>query len=178
MEALIAEGYFDGVLDLTTTEWADELTGGVLSAGPTRMDAAAVAGLPQIIVPGCLDMANFWAPDTIPPKYDDRLFYKWNPNVTLMRTTVEENRELGRILAEKANAATGPVVFFLPLKGVSILDSPGNEFWNPEADRALFDAIKAHARDDIPVIEMDNNVNDDAFADAIVDRMLALLKKE
>jgi uncharacterized protein (UPF0261 family) len=175
MESLIEDGFFAAALDVTTTEWADELVGGVLSAGPTRLDAAASAGIPQVIVPGCLDMANFWARDTVPEKYDHRLFYEWNPNVTLMRTTPEENEELGRILAQKANAADGPVAFFLPLQGVSVLDSPGNEFWWPEADQALFDAIKRHVRADIPVFELDNNINDDAFAEAVTARLLAFL---
>ena len=175
MEDLITEGYIKGVLDITTTEWADELVGGVLSAGPTRLDAAAAQGVPQVIVPGCLDMANFWAPDTMPDKYKDRLLYKWNPNVTLMRTNPEENAELGRILAEKANKSTAPVAFFLPLKGVSMLDAPEKEFWWPEADKALYDAIKKYLRSDIPVYEMDNNINDDEFADAITDKMLDFL---
>jgi len=176
MESLIADGFFAASLDVTTTEWADEVVGGVLSAGPTRLDAAAQAGIPQVIVPGCLDMANFWARDTVPAKYEHRLFYEWNPNVTLMRTTPQENEEMGRILAEKANAASGPVAFFLPKQGVSILDSPGNEFWWPEADRALFDAIKRHVRADIPVHELDNNINDDAFAQAVTAQLLAFLE--
>lgn len=175
MEDLIYDGFFDAVLDLTTTEWADELVGGVLSAGPQRMDAAAQKGVPQVIAPGCLDMANFWAPDTIPPKYTDRLFYKWNPNVTLMRTTPQENEELGRILAQKANAALGPVAIFLPLRGVSILDSPGGEFWWPEANQALFNAIKAHIHAGIEVIELDNNINDPAFAQAVTEKLLQFL---
>jgi uncharacterized protein (UPF0261 family) len=178
MESLIADGFFAAALDVTTTEWADELVGGVLSAGPTRLEAAAAAGIPQVIVPGCLDMANFWARDTVPQKYDHRLFYEWNPNVTLMRTTPQENEELGRILAQKANAATGPVAFFLPKQGVSILDSPGNEFWWPEADQALFEAIKRHARKDIPVYELDNNINDDAFAEAVTAKLLAFLQQK
>ncbi|MFN8472575.1 MAG: Tm-1-like ATP-binding domain-containing protein [Anaerolineae bacterium] len=175
MESLIEAGFIDGVLDITTTEWADELVGGVLNAGPTRLDAAAKNGVPQIISPGCLDMVNFWAPDTIPDKFRGRNFYRWNPNVTLMRTTPEENAELGRILAEKANQSTGPVAFFIPLKGVSQLDSPGHEYWWPEADQALYDAIKKNLRPDIPVYELDYNINDDAFADAIVAKMLEFL---
>lgn len=175
MEGLIGEGFFQGVLDLTPTEWADELTGGVLSAGPTRMDAAAAQGLPQIIAPGCLDMANFWARDTVPARYDERRFYQWNPNVTLMRTTPAENAELGRILAEKANASGGPVAFFLPLKGVSMLDAPDGEFWWPEANQALFAAIKQHVRDDIPVIEVNANVNDPKFAQAVTEKLLVFL---
>ena len=175
MESLIADGYFAGVLDVTTTEWADELLGGVLSAGPERLDAAAKQGLPQVIAPGCVDMANFWAPDTIPDKYKDRKFYLWNPNISLMRTTPAENAQLGRILAKKANQSTGPVAFFLPQKGVSILDSPGGEFWWPEANEALFAAIKENVRDDIPVIELDNNINDEAFAGAVTEQLLAFL---
>ncbi len=177
MEGLISEGLIEGVLDITTTEWADELAGGVLSAGPTRLDAAGKAGIPQVIVPGCLDMVNFWAPDTVPEKYQARQLHKWNPNITLMRTDVEENIHLGKILAEKANAATGPVAIFLPLKGVSILDSPGNEYWWPEADQALFDAIKSNIRSDIPVIEMDCNINDPEFAEAVTGQLLAYLGK-
>ena len=176
MESLIADGYFVGSLDVTTTEWADELVGGVLSAGPARLEAAASRGIPQIIAPGCLDMANFWARDTVPEQYDDRLFYQWNPNVTLMRTTPEENAQLGRLLAEKANASQMPVAFFLPLKGVSMLDSPGKEFWWPEADRALYDAIKKHVRPDIQVYELDNNINDSEFAEAVTKKLLEFLK--
>ncbi len=144
MEGLIADGFIEGVLDVTTTEWADELCGGVFGAGPARLDAAGAAGVPQVIAPGCLDMVNFGAPETVPERYRDRRLYEWNPNVTLMRTTPEENAELGRILAEKANAATGPVAILLPLRGVSQLDSPGGDFWWPEADQALFDGIRRH----------------------------------
>ncbi len=175
LESLIADGYITGLLEITTTEWADELTGGVLSAGPERMDAAAAQGIPQVIAPGCLDMANFWARETVPERYADRLFYQWNPNVTLMRTTPEENAELGRILAEKANRSSGPAAFFLPLKGVSLLDAPGKEFWWPEADEALYEAIRTHVRDDIPVYELDYNINDDAFAEAMTAKLLEFL---
>ncbi len=175
MESLIGDGFFRAVLDVTTTEWADELVGGVLSAGPTRLEAAAQQGIPQVIAPGCLDMVNFWAPATIPPRFAGRRFYHWNPNVTLMRTTPEENVEIGRILAEKANRSTAPVAFFLPLKGVSLLDSPGGEFWWPEADKALFQAIKHHVRSDIPIYELDHNINDEAFAAAVTNKLLEFL---
>ena len=175
LESLIAEGYISGILDITTTEWADQLAGGVMSAGAERGNAAAEQGIPQVIVPGCVDMVNFWAPETVPDKYENRRFYHWNPNVTLMRTSPEENAELGRILAEKANASSGPVAFFLPLNGVSMLDAPGKEFWWPEADQALFAAIKENVRDDIAVYEMDNNINDDEFADAVTDKLLEFL---
>ncbi len=176
LEDLVAEGYITGVLETTPTEWADELVGGVLSAGPNRLDAAAARGVPQVIVPGCLDMVNFWAPQTVPEKFEGRRFHQWNPNVTLMRTTPEENAELGRVLAEKANKSSGAVAFFIPLKGVSMLDSPGEEFWCPEADQALFDAIKRHLRAGIPVYEMDNNINDDEFADAVANKLLEFLR--
>lgn len=177
MEQLIRDGYCDGVFDITTTEWADELVGGVLSAGPARLDAAAEKGVPQVIAPGCLDMANFWARSTVPEKFRDRLFYEWNPNVTLMRTTVQENAELGKILAAKANKSSAPVAVFLPLRGVSLLDAPGKEFWDPAADRALYDAIKQNVRAGISVYELDNNINDDAFVDAMTDTLLEMLNK-
>lgn len=176
MEDLIRAGYVNGVADITTTEWADELVGGVLTAGPERLDAAAEKGVPQVIAPGCLDMVNFWARETVPAQFEGRRFYPWNPNVTLMRTTPEENAELGRILAEKASKSSGPVAFFLPLKGVSMLDAPGKEFWWPEADQALFDAIKRHRRPDIPVHELDHNINDEPFADAVAEKLLEFLK--
>lgn len=176
MESLIDAGYINGVLDVTTTEWADELVGGMLTAGPTRLEAAANRGVPQVIAPGCLDMVNFWARSTVPEKFSGRQFYEWNPNVTLMRTTPAENAELGRILAEKANRSSAPVAFFLPQQGVSVLDSPGGEFWQPEADQALFAAIKQNVRSDIPVYELDANINDDAFAAAVVQKLLEFLK--
>jgi uncharacterized protein (UPF0261 family) len=176
MESLIDAGYINGVLDVTTTEWADELVGGMLTAGPTRLDAAAKRGVPQVIAPGCLDMVNFWARSTVPAKFADRQFYEWNPNVTLMRTTPEENTELGRILAEKANKSSAPVAFFLPLQGVSVLDSPGGEFWQPAANQALFAAIKQSVRAEIPVYELDNNINDATFAEAVVQKLLQFLK--
>ena len=176
MESLIDAGYINGVLDVTTTEWADELVGGVLTAGSTRLDAAAKRGVPQVIAPGCLDMVNFWARSTVPAKFADRQFYEWNPNVTLMRTTSEENTELGRILAEKANKSSAPVAFFLPLQGVSVLDSPGGEFWQPAANEALFAAIKQNVRADIPVYELDTNINDATFAEAVVQKLLQFLK--
>ncbi|MGH2457897.1 MAG: Tm-1-like ATP-binding domain-containing protein [Chloroflexota bacterium] len=176
MESLIADGYIAGVLDLTTTEWADELCGGVFSAGPERLEAAGKAGVPQVIAPGCLDMANFWAPETVPERYRDRNLYHWNPNVTLMRTTPEENARLGRIIAEKANLSVGPVAMLIPLQGVSQLDSLGGAYWWPEADRALFEAIRENLRPDIPRIELDCNVNDPEFADRATDVLLEMLR--
>jgi len=177
LESLVAEGYVDGVLDLTTTEWADELCGGVFSAGATRLDAAALTGIPQVVAPGCLDMVNFWAPETVPARYAARKLFRWNPNVTLMRTNVEENRELGSILAAKVNQSTGPIKILLPLRGVSQLDSPGGEFWWPEADQALFQSLRQSLRDDIPVIELDANINDAVFADRAAHELLDLMKQ-
>jgi uncharacterized protein (UPF0261 family) len=176
MEALIAGGFIDGVLDVTTTEWADELCGGVFGAGPHRLEAAAKAGIPQVVAPGCLDMVNFGGRSTVPERYRDRNLYEWNPNVTLMRTTPAENAELGRIIAEKVNASTGPVAVMIPKRGVSQLDSVGNPFWWPEADQALFGALKDTLRRDIRVIELDNNVNDPEFADRAAATLLEMLR--
>ena len=139
MESLIRAGHIAGVLDITTTEWADELVGGVLAAGPHRLEAAARQGVPAVVTPACLDMVNFWAPDTVPEKFRDRTFYPHNPNITLMRTTPDECRQLGQILAEKLNLSTGPVTVLLPLQGWSVIDAPGGPFWWPEADLALHD---------------------------------------
>ncbi|MHB8218627.1 MAG: Tm-1-like ATP-binding domain-containing protein [Candidatus Sulfotelmatobacter sp.] len=176
MESLIADGHVDGVLDVTTTEWADELCGGVFSAGSRRLDAAALAGIPQVVAPGCLDMVNFWAPETVPAKYAKRQLYRWNPNTTLMRTNVAENQELGRILAEKINQSTGPVTVFLPGGGLSQLDSVGAAFWCPEADQALFASIRKHLRTDIPVVELTANINDPEFADRAAQALLEMMK--
>lgn len=176
MESLIEAGMISGVLDITTTEWADDLVGGVFSAGSTRLEAAARAGVPAIVVPGCVDMVNFWAPETVPDKFQGRKFYPHNPNVTLMRTDVEENERLGEIMAEKLNMSKGPVTVLIPLRGVSMIDSPGGPFWWPEADQALNDSLKANLRPDIPVIEMDNNINDPEFAARCAEVLLASMK--
>lgn len=177
MESLIADGYIAASLDITTTELADEVCGGVLSAGPERCMAAAKAGIPTVLVPGCVDMANFWGVGTVPEKYKGRNLYEWNPNVTLLRTNVEENITMGKMIARAANASTAPVVVILPLKGVSMLDSEGGRFWDPEADKACFDAIKQNLKPGIPVIEMDNNINDPEFSSKVAQTLLDLLKK-
>ena len=175
MEELMADGYITANLDLTTTELADEVCGGVLSAGPDRMMAAARAGIPTVLAPGCVDMANFQARADMPQNYQSRLLYEWNPNVTLMRTNVDENRAIGEMIARAANASTGPVAVLIPLQGVSQLDSPGGAFWDPEADGSCFTAIKEHLDPDIPFIPMDNNINDPAFAEKAVALLLAML---
>jgi uncharacterized protein (UPF0261 family) len=177
MEGLIADGYITASLDITTTELADEVCGGVLSAGPERCLAASRAGIPAVLVPGCVDMANFRAMDTVPDKYKSRKLYQWNPNITLLRTNAEENKRIGEMIAAAANAATAPVVILIPLRGVSQLDSPGGAFWDPQADRACFEAIKKDLRPGIPVIEMDNNINDPEFADKAVETLLGMLGK-
>ena len=176
LESLVADGYISGVLDITTTEWADQISGGVLRGGLERYEIVSQKGIPQVIAPGCVDMANFWARETVPEKYDNRQFYQWAPNITLMRTTPAENAEIGRNLAVKANMSSGPVAFFLPLRGVSMMDAPDKEFWWPEANQALFDAIKDNVNPGIPVYELDCNINDDEFADAITNKMLEFLK--
>ena len=180
MESLVREGLIDAVLDITTTEWADTICGGVFDAGPERLSAAGEMGIPHLVVPGCVDMANFGGMGTVPQKYKDagRLFYEWNPSVTLMRTNVEENRQMGEIFAQKANAAKGPVAFLIPLRGVSILDGDGQLFEDRAADQALFDGIKAKLRSDIPVVEMDVNINDPAFSAKAVEMMLELIAKK
>ena len=171
LESLAEAGLAAGVLDITTTEWADELVGGVLTAGPTRCDAAARRGIPAIFTPGCLDMVNFGEPAGIPDKFKGRRFYHHNAQVTLMRTNVEECTELGRILAWKCNASTGPVSVLLPLRGISVISAPGQPFHWPEADAALFGAWKKHLRPGIPVIEYDGNINDPAFAELCVSEL-------
>ena len=176
MESLVEDGYLSGVLDMTTTEWADEICGGVLSAGAHRLEAAAKNGIPQVVVPGCIDMCNFWARDTVPQKYQNRNLYEWNPNITLMRTTPEENQRMGEIFAEKLNAASGAVAVYIPLGGFSELDPEGRPFHSPEATQAFVAALKADLRSDIPVIEFDTDINDPEFSGAVANALLAMLK--
>jgi uncharacterized protein (UPF0261 family) len=143
MESLIADGLIAGVLDITTTELADEQVGGFLSAGPDRLTAAGKAGIPQVVSTGALDMANFYAPESVPAKFKDRLFYKHNANVTLMRTTPDENAQIGAGIARKLSAARGPVAVLLPGRGVSAIDKSGQPFDDPVARRTLHDAIRS-----------------------------------
>jgi uncharacterized protein (UPF0261 family) len=178
MERLIGDGYFAGVLDITTTEWADEVCGGVLSAGSSRLEAAARAGIPQVVTPACIDMCNFWAPETVPAKYAERLFYKWNPNVTLMRTNIEENRQMGKIFAEKLNMTRGPLTVLIPMGGFSEVDYPGQVFWWPEANQAFVDALKELLRPDIPVELSDKDVNHPEFSTLVAGKLLEFLKKQ
>jgi uncharacterized protein (UPF0261 family) len=177
MESLIEAGLVAGVLDITTTEWADELAGGVLSAGPTRLEAAAKHSVPAVVTPGCLDMVNFGPPESVPAKFTGRRFYQHNPQVTLMRTTAEECKRLGEIIAEKLNASKAPVTMLIPLKGISVISAAGQPFHDPQADRALFETLKANLRQGIEVCELDCNINDPQFAEASVQALLANLQK-
>ncbi|HVE40702.1 MAG TPA: Tm-1-like ATP-binding domain-containing protein [Planctomycetota bacterium] len=175
METLIADGLVAGVLDLTTTELADEHCGGFLTAGPERLCAAGKAGVPQVVSVGALDMVNFFAPDTVPVKYKSRKFYQHNPVVTLMRTTPEENAQIGADLGRKVAAAKGPTSILLPKKGLSAIDAAGQPFDDPEARQALYAAIREHAKG-VEIVEMDQHINDPDFADTAVRKLLDLMK--
>ena len=176
MEELIADGYIAGVLDITTTELADELAGGVMSAGPQRLEAAGTKGIPQIVCPGAIDMVNFGPLDSVPERYRGRRLHVHNANVTLMRTTPEECAELGRITARKLNGATGAVVFLMPLRGVSAIDGEGMPFWWPEADRAYLDALKSTLNPRIRLVEVDAHINDESFSHAAARALLELME--
>lgn len=175
MEALIDAGFIKGVLDITTTEWCDEVVGGVLSAGPHRLEAAGRKSIPQVVSVGALDMVNFGPWDTVPAQFAGRNLYKHNPTVTLMRTTAEELKQIGTRIAEKLNAAEGKTVLMLPLKGVSAIDVEGSPFYDPEADQALFDTLKRAVKDSVEIIELDNAVNDEAFALAAAKKLISML---
>lgn len=174
MESLIESGMVSGVLDITTTEWADELTGATLSAGPTRLDAMSKARVPAVISPGCLDMANFGERDTVPQEFSERLFYIHNPQVTLMRTNAQECAELGKIIAQKANANPAPTAILTPLKTVSVISAVGQPFYDPAADEALFSAIREHAT--VEVIDYNEQINSEVFAKAAAHKLLELIE--
>jgi uncharacterized protein (UPF0261 family) len=175
MESFITDGLIAGVLDITTTELADELVGGILSAGRDRLTAAALRGLPQVISLGALDMVNFGPPETVPERFRGRRFYQHNPNVTLMRTTPEENDRLGKEIAEKASAARGPTAVLVPLRGVSAIDRHGQPFWWPEADQALFQSLCNWMSPQVRLIEVDLHLNDPEFAELAARSLLDLL---
>lgn len=175
MESLIREGEIAGVLDVTTTELADELFGGDLSAGPDRLTAAAVAGIPQVVSVGATDMVNFGPRDSIPGRFADRQFFVHNPTVTLMRTTDEENSQLGQTIGCKVAQSTGPTEVFLPLQGVSAIDRTGQPFDSPSARKRLFQALVEHAGS-VPCHSMDCHINDPAFAEAMAHRLVELIQ--
>jgi len=174
MESIIESGMVSGVLDLTTTEWADELVGGVLNAGPDRMDAAAKAKVPVVVGPGCLDMVNFGEEASVPAKFKGRTFYIHNPQVTLMRTNAAECAELGRIVAAKANAYTAGAAIMIPSKAISVISAAGKAFHDPSADQALFDSIKRHAK--VPVREFAEEINSSVFAQACARQLIELMQ--
>jgi len=179
MESLIADGYFKGVLDLTTTEWADQLVGGILNAGEKRLEAAVDAKVPQVVSLGALDMVNFGPFETVPEQFKERLFYKHNPTVTLMRTTVEENKVLGKIIAEKLNKAQTEIILTIPEKGFSGIDVVDGPFYFPEADLALISSIKEHLNNEkVHVIELNNAINDQEFAEFSAQQLMNLIEKE
>lgn len=178
MESLIEGGFIDGVLDLTTTEWCDELVGGVLAAGPHRLEAAGRCKVPQVVSTGALDMVNFGPYDTVPVQFKDRNLYKHNPSVTLMRTTVEENRQLGEIIADKLNMSQGPTALMIPLKGVSMLDAEGAPFSGAAEDEMLFNMLRQHIdRSKVELIELDVNINDQVFAVAAAKKLVELMEQ-
>ncbi len=173
MESLIESGMVSGVLDVTTTEWADEIVGATLSAGPTRMDAMAKAKVPAVVAPGCVDMANFGARETVPTEFEGRTFYIHNPQVTLMRTNAEECTEIGKVIAAKANANSAPVAILNPLKAVSEINGEGQAFYDPEADKALFEAIRSKAK--VEVVDLDEPINSPTFAKTCAEKLLELI---
>lgn len=175
MESLIESGMVSGVLDVTTTEWADEVVGATLSAGPTRMDAMTRAKVPAVVAPGCVDMANFGARETVPPEFEGRNFYIHNPQVTLMRTNAEECAEIGKVIATKANANTAPVAILNPLKAVSEINGEGKAFYDPEADKVLFEAIHSYAK--VEVTDFNEEINSSVFARACAEKLLELIQQ-
>jgi uncharacterized protein (UPF0261 family) len=166
------------VLDITTTELADELCGGICSAGPDRLLAAARMGIPQVVVPGCLDMVNFGHPDTVPAPFKHRDLYSWAPDVTLMRTDASENKLLGSHLAHKLNQSRAAVTVVLPLKGISQIDAEGNVFYQPQIDKVLFDAIENNLSDNVKVIQSAVHINDRPFSELLVASLLTLIRRE
>ena len=177
LEALVRDGFLAGVLDTTTTELADELVGGVLSAGPERLEAAGAAGVPQVVSLGALDMVNFGPRETVPPKFETRNLYVHNPTVTLMRTTPDECAELGRRIGRKLSRATGPTALFVPLKGVSMIAVEGQPFHDTEADAALLAGLHETLGDAVEVHEVETDINDPAFATAMADRLHAAIQE-
>lgn len=176
MEALIDQGFIKGVLDLTTTEWCDEVVGGVLNAGPDRLTAAGKNGIPQVVSVGALDMVNFGPMDTVPAQFKDRNLYKHNPTVTLMRTTADELKSIGHEIATRLADATGKTTLMLPLKGVSMIDVEGQPFYDAEADKVLFDTLRTELEgSNVEIVELDTDINDKEFAVAAAKKLISIL---
>jgi len=179
MENLVEEGFISGVLDITTTELCDELVGGVLSAGPDRLEAAGKEGVPQVVSTGALDMVNFGPIDSVPKEFKDRNLYKHNPTVTLMRTTAAENKKLAEIIAEKLNKAESKTALFLPLKGVSMIDAEGQPFYGPDEDKMLFETLRKNIDlEKVEIIEKDLHINDEEYALALAKKMIELIEED
>jgi uncharacterized protein (UPF0261 family) len=177
LEGLVRSGTLDAVLDVTTTELADDLVGGICSAGPDRLTAAAERGVPQVVSVGAMDMVNFGPAATVPERFRSRRLHSHNANVTLMRTSPTECQELGRRVAGRLNASRGPCALFIPLRGTSSLSTEGQPFFDPEADRALFDALRHSVAPTVEVYEMDTDINDPAFARAMADTLHGLRRR-
>jgi uncharacterized protein (UPF0261 family) len=175
MEGLIRDGLIAGVLDITTTELADQLVGGVMAAGTDRLTAAGLRKVPQVISVGALDMVNFGPPDTVSERFKGRTFYQHNPTVTLMRTTAEEMDAVGKEIAEKACAAGGPTRVLLPLRGVSAIDAAGKPFWDPAADAALFQSLRNWVYPPELLVEVDAHINDPTFAEVAAKTLLSVI---
>jgi len=178
MESFISDGLIQGVLDVTTTELADELVGGILSAGKNRLTAAGMGGIPQVISVGAIDMVNFGPRETVPDIFKGRRFHQHNPTVTLMRTSPQENDQLGKEIAQKASAAQGPTAVLIPRRGVSAIDKEGQPFWWPEADQALFQSLRNWMSPHVQLLEYDLHINDPEFAHAAATTLLKLLKNK
>ena len=178
MEAMVEDGYVQAVLDITPTEVADALYGGIFSAGADRLEAPGKAGIPHLIVPGCVDMVNFGPINTVPEKYRDRKLVESKATVTVMRTNVEENAEMGGVFARKINKTRGKASFLLPLKGLSRFDREGEIFWWPEADRAFFTALEKNIDNHIPVEKIDCHINDEIFARKAVEMLLSMMEQK
>jgi uncharacterized protein (UPF0261 family) len=179
MEALAASAMLDGIIDITTTEVLQHIVGGVCDAGPGRLESASVHGLPWVGSVGALDMVNWFAPSSIPERFRGRRFHAHNANVTLMRTTADELRQAGREIAERLNRAPGPVSLLLPLGGLSALDAPGQPFHDPQADAALFEAIRESftSSDTHRLVEVAAHINDPAFADEVTAEAMACFSR-
>lgn len=174
MESMIREGLIGAVADITTGEITQELLGGNCSAGPHRLEAAPETGIPQVIVPGAMELANFMPPSSLPEKYEGRRYYMHNPNLKLLRSNAEESEEVAKILAQKVNRSVGPVTVILPLKGISLYDRPGGPLEDKEADERLFKTLKKELRPDITVLEYDMHINDPEFAEAVAEEMMKI----
>jgi uncharacterized protein (UPF0261 family) len=175
MEELAAEGMFVGVIDYTTDELSDQLVGGFHAGGEERLEKIGALGIPQVVVPGCIDFTVHGRRDEIPEKFRDRPAYYHNPEFTLIRINKDESAQLGRIMAGKLNGARGPVVVVVPTQGLSIPNVPGGVFWDPDADKAFRDELRNNLREEIPYIPVDAHINDPAFSELVAHEFLRLI---